>query len=208
MKIFPAFLILHFGRAALLDRGDGRDRLDDRPVGRATRHLRRWLHRSRKTFWPLGNSGWPIRGNNQSLIAGLDRLTLGPVWTPVTAAGVREAGAPRAVTSRRACTSAGGTFVVTIAKTPQRSSSIPCGWRWPQSSPFSSPIAWDHYWTMMLSRCFSSVRRGAGTPAGSAVRYAFWSALSGVATGLSPVTSAVEGVPVLGEQVWRDRHRS
>ena len=31
-----------------------------------------------RTFWRLGNSGWPVRGNNQSLVAAIDRLTTGP----------------------------------------------------------------------------------------------------------------------------------
>ena len=30
-----------------------------------------------KTFWRLGSSGWPVRGNNQSLVAALDRLISG-----------------------------------------------------------------------------------------------------------------------------------
>ncbi len=30
-----------------------------------------------QAFWRLGNSGWPVRGNNQSLIAAIDRLTMG-----------------------------------------------------------------------------------------------------------------------------------
>ena len=30
-----------------------------------------------RTFWRLGNSGWPVRGNNQSLVAAIDRLTTG-----------------------------------------------------------------------------------------------------------------------------------
>ncbi len=62
-----------------------------------------------KTFWRLGNSGWPIRGNNQSLIAAIDRLTLGFVPTPVNAAGVREAAdAPLALALFAvACTRAG-----------------------------------------------------------------------------------------------------
>ena len=44
-----------------------------------------------KTFWRLGSSGWPIRGNNQSLIAAIDRLTLGQAAVSVDAAGVRVA---------------------------------------------------------------------------------------------------------------------
>ena len=43
------------------------------------------------TFWRLGSSGWPIRGNNQSLVAALDRFTLGSssASVGVDLAGVR-----------------------------------------------------------------------------------------------------------------------
>ena len=43
-----------------------------------------------RTFWRLGNSGWPVRGNNQSLIAAIDRLTIGHFGT-ADLSGVRGA---------------------------------------------------------------------------------------------------------------------
>ena len=141
-----------------------------------------------KTFWRLGNSGWPIRGNNQSLIAALDRLTLGFVPTPVNAAGVREAAdAPLALALFAVLALVlVGTFVVTIAKTPRRSSSIPCEMAMATIlAILLSPIAWDHYWTMMLPAFLVVYVAAQERRRGSAVRYAFWSAAI-LTTGLSP----------------------
>ena len=80
-----------------------------------------------KTFWRLGNSGWPIRGNNQSLIAALDRLTLGFVSDSRQCR--RRSGSGRRAAG--ACTFAVlalvlfGSFVVVITRTPRRPSFDP-----------------------------------------------------------------------------------
>jgi hypothetical protein len=143
-----------------------------------------------KTFWRLGNSGWPIRGNNQSLIAALDRLTLGFVQTPVNAAGVREAAdAPLALALFAVLALVlVGTFVVRIAKTPRRPSFIPCEMAMATIlAILLSPIAWDHYWTMMLPAFLVVYVATQEQRRGSAVRYAFWSAAI-LTTGLSPMT--------------------
>ena len=121
-----------------------------------------------ETFWRIGNSGWPIRGNNQSLIAALDRLTLGLVQTPVNAAGVREAAdAPMALALFAALAPVlVGTFVVMIAKTPRRPSSILGEMAMATVlAILLSPIAWDHYWTMMLPAFLVDLRGRAGTAA-------------------------------------------
>ena len=47
-----------------------------------------------QTFWRLANSGWPIRGNNQSLIAAVDRLRIGDSRR-VTAQACRSPATPR-----------------------------------------------------------------------------------------------------------------
>jgi hypothetical protein len=143
-----------------------------------------------KTFWRLGNSGWPIRGNNQSLIAALDRLTLGFVQTPVNAARVREAAdAPLALALFAVLALVlVGAFVVRIAKTPRRPSFIPCEIAMATIlAILLSPIAWDHYWTMMLPAFLVVYVATQEQRRGSAVRYAFWSAAI-LTTGLSPMT--------------------
>ena len=155
-----------------------------------------------KTFWRLGNSGWPIRGNNQSLIAALDRLTLGFVQTPVNAAGVREAAdAPLALALFAVLALVlVGTFVVTIAKTPRRPSSIPCEMAMATIlAILLSPIAWDHYWTMMLPAFLVVYVAAQEQRRGSAVRYAFWSAAI-LTTGLSPVTLGSAGFNLVRER--------
>ena len=156
-----------------------------------------------KTFWRLGNSGWPIRGNNQSLIAALDRLTLGFVPpTPVNAAGVREAAdAPLALVLFAVLALVlVGTFVVTIAKTPRRPSSIPSEIAMATIlAILLSPIAWDHYWTLMLPAFLVVDVAARERGRGSAVRYAFWSAAI-LTTGLSPLTLGGAGFNFVRER--------
>jgi Glycosyltransferase family 87 len=156
-----------------------------------------------KTFWRLGNSGWPIRGNNQSLIAALDRLTLGFVPpTPVNAAGVREAAdAPLALALFAVLALVlVGTFVVTIAKTPRRPSSIPFEIAMATIlAILLSPIAWDHYWTLMLPAFLVVYVAAREWRRGSAVRYAFWSAAI-LTTGLSPMTLGGAGFNLARER--------
>jgi alpha-1,2-mannosyltransferase len=140
------------------------------------------------TFRRLGSSGWPIRGNNQSLIAALDRLTLEFVPTPVDAAGVREAAdAPPALALFAVLALLlVGAFVLTIARTPRRPSSIPCEMAMATIlAILLSPIAWDHYWLMMFP-AFLVVYVASQERRGSALHYAFWSAAL-LTTGLSPV---------------------
>ena len=148
-------LILYLAGAALLDRGDCRDGIGVRPVGREPTAIYGVAASriSRKTFWRLGNSGWPIRGNNQSLIAALDRLTLGFVRLAVDPAGVRVAAdAPLALALFAVLALVlVGAFVVRIVRTPRRPSFIPCEIAMATVlAILLSPIAWDHYWTMML----------------------------------------------------------
>ena len=106
-----------------------------------------------RTFWRLGNSGWPIRGNNQSLIAALDRLTLGPSSASVDPAGVRVgAEAPLTIILFGAlAVLLAAALVVIIVRTPRRPSAVPT-----EVAAVTvlaillSPIAWDHYWTLMF----------------------------------------------------------
>ena len=61
-----------------------------------------------------------------------------------------------------------------------------------------SPIAWDHYWTMMLPAFLVVYVAAQERRQGSAVRYAFWSAAI-LTTGLSPVTLGRSGFNLVRE---------
>jgi alpha-1,2-mannosyltransferase len=148
-----------------------------------------------KAFWRLGNSGWPIRGNNQSLIAAIDRLTIGNVATGFDGAGVRVAGdAPLATILFSALALLlVGALVVILATTPRRQTSIPC-----EVAAVTvlaillSPIAWDHYWTMMFLAFLILYDSRDERLLGRAGPYAFWTAAL-LITGLSPLTLGKAG---------------
>ena len=79
LKVFPALVIVYFIARRLLGGGHGR-RAYRRGLERcrAARGIRRrGFVDLAQTFWRLSTSGWPVRGNNQSLIAAIDRLTSG-----------------------------------------------------------------------------------------------------------------------------------
>jgi hypothetical protein len=143
-----------------------------------------------KDFWRLGNSGWPVRGNNQSLIAAVDRLTIGQVAAGFDGAGVRAAGeAPLA-----AVLFAGlailliSALIVVLATMPRRQASIPCELAAVTVlAILLSPIAWDHYWTLMFPALLILYDGRDARLLGRAGRLAFWAAAI-LTTGLSPLT--------------------
>ena len=150
-----------------------------------------------RTFWRLGSSGWPIRGNNQSLVAALDRLTLGfssarsasisrrQNWSR-SAAGDDSLRRPRDVAGLAA-------LVVTLVRTPRRASAVPA-----EVAAVTvlaillSPIAWDHYWTMMFPAFLIVHDSRDDRLLGRAGDYAFWTAAV-LTTGLSPLTLGKSG---------------
>ena len=79
-----------------------------------------------RDFLRLGNSGWPIRGNNQSLIAALDRLILGAWSAGVDPAGVRVGGeAPWTMMLFGVLALAlVAALVVILVRTPRRASAV------------------------------------------------------------------------------------
>ena len=202
LKIFPAFLILYFvarrGWMAAIAAIGSTIVLSVAPLATYGAGFADLV----KTFWRLGRSGWPIRGNNQSLIAALDRLTLGLAPAPVNPAGVREAAdAPLALALFGALALLlVVTFVVTIAKTPRRRSSIPCEMAMATLlAILLSPIAWDHYWTMMLPAFLVVYVAAQARRRASAVRYAFWLAAI-LTTGFSPLTAGGAGFNFVRER--------
>ena len=154
-----------------------------------------------RTFWRLSNSGWPIRGNNQSLIAALDRFTLGPWSAGVDPAGVRVGGeAPLTMMLFGVLAAAlVAALVVTMARTPHRSSAVP-----PELAAVTvlaillSPIAWDHYWTLMFPAFLILYDSRDERLLGRTGDYAFWTAAV-LTTGLSPLTLGRSGFNVARE---------
>jgi alpha-1,2-mannosyltransferase len=146
-----------------------------------------------ETFWRLANSGWPARGNNQSLVAALDRIASG-----FDASGVRvPADAPLAATLfvgiAVVLTVA---LIVVLASTPRQQNRIPC-----EVAAVTilaillSPIAWDHYWTLMLPAFLIAYDSQDPKLLGWPGRYAFWTAAA-LTTLLSPLTLGSAGFNV------------
>jgi alpha-1,2-mannosyltransferase len=147
-----------------------------------------------RTFWRLGNSGWPVRGNNQSLVAAIDRLTAGHLGIgDVSGVRVAEA-APLAATIF-----AGVAVVllliqfVTLLRTPRARSAVPV-----EMASVSvlaillSPIAWDHYWTMMFPAFLIIYGSSDRRLLGGAAPWLFWVAAV-LTSGLSPLTLGRSG---------------
>jgi hypothetical protein len=141
-------------------------------------------------FWRLGNSGWPIRGNNQSLVAAVDRLTIGLLGTGVDRSGVRVPDDATLATDLflGIAILLIGALVVALWRTARDNASIPLEIAAVTTlAILLSPIAWDHYWTMMFPAFLILYDSNADTLLGRPGRYAFWSAAV-LTTGLSPLT--------------------
>jgi alpha-1,2-mannosyltransferase len=148
-----------------------------------------------ETFWRLANSGWPARGNNQSLVAALERVTSG-----FDASGVRvPADAPLAATLFVGIAVVlAVALIVVLASTPRsrQQDRIPC-----EVAAVTilaillSPIAWDHYWTLMFPAFLIAYDSQDPKLLGGAGRYAFWTAAA-LTTLLSPLTLGSAGFNV------------
>jgi hypothetical protein len=147
------------------------------------------------TFWRLGNSGWPVRGNNQSLVAALDRWTSG-----FTVDGVRSFDEAPGFTLLYSVV-AGALIAMTIvalAAYPRRMrAAVPVELAAVTVlAVLLSPIAWDHYWTLLLP---AFVILYDWTKASRSIdRYAFWIAAV-LTTGLSPLTLGRRGFGIARE---------
>jgi len=146
-----------------------------------------------KTFWRLGNSGWPVRGNNQSLVAALDRVTSG-----FDVSGVRVAvDAPLAATLFLGVAIVlGAAFVLMLASTDRQQAGIPCEVAAATVlAILLSPIAWDHYWTLTLPAFLIAYDSQDPKLLGRVGTYAFWTAAA-LTTLLSPLTLGSAGFNV------------
>jgi hypothetical protein len=146
-------------------------------------------------FWRLGNSGWPVRGNNQSLIAAIDRMTLRFSATGFDGADVRVAGdAPSTIlifTGLAVFLAA--VLILILARTKRQQTMIPCELALVAVlAVLLSPIAWDHYWTLMFPAFLILYDSRDERWLGRTGAIAFWTAAT-LTTGLSPLTLGTSG---------------
>jgi alpha-1,2-mannosyltransferase len=186
LKAFPALLIVYFAAArnwtasivslltaavlfvlpAIVYGADGFGEL-----------VRAWVR--------LSGSGWPTRGNNQSLVAALDR------WTGTAGAeGVRTAAESPLAAGLFAAIAlllvlAAGFVVVrrnrSVACVPGEIAAVTA------LAILLSPIAWDHYWTLLFPAFLILYDSRDSALLGARARPLFWTAAV-LTTSLSPLT--------------------
>ena len=144
-----------------------------------------------RDFWRLANSGFPLRGNNQSLVAALDRWQFGN-----SADDVREpsVGAPAVIVV---------TMLVGIL--------LWIGARWQRPTMATttlqmfaaltlavvlSPIAWDHYWLLLFPALVATYDSRNDRLLGAAGGYLFWVAAVMI-SGFSPLLFGQQGFNVI-----------
>jgi len=146
-----------------------------------------------QTFWRLSTSGWPVRGNNQSLVAAIDRLTSG-----ANHAGVRLASeAPITMTVFVLMALLLLCALLAVMR-EQRSTRMAVAVEMTAVTVLAillSPIAWDHYWTLLFPACVIAYDSRDRRLLGRAGAYAFWVAAI-LTTGLSPLTLGGAGFNV------------
>lgn len=136
----------------------------------------------------ISSSGWPIRNNNQSLLAAIDRFT--GAWTET---GVRSASdAPLAlmlfVAAAILLLLLGVRWLFRTRETP----SIPMEMAGVLAlAVLTSPIAWDHYWVLLLP-AFMFVYQASRGPSGRLHAWVFWAAAL-LTTGISRATVGRDG---------------
>jgi alpha-1,2-mannosyltransferase len=142
-----------------------------------------------RTFWRLSTSGWPVRGNNQSLVAVIDRVMSGQ-----DGAGVRVASdAPEAVLvfAVVAVVLLGAMIAILLTWPPSRSGASIEIAAVIVLAVLLSPIAWDHYWTLLFP-AFVIVYDGRDERGWASM---FWLAAI-LTSGLSPLTLGASGFNV------------
>jgi hypothetical protein len=142
------------------------------------------------TWLSIGSGGWPIRGNNQSLIAALDRATgafgMSGVRTPEDA--------PLAsllfVVVTIGLAGAALSVIVATRREPLRVSCEVTAMT--VLAVLLAPIAWDHYWTLLFPAFFMVHQTGHPAMLGGIGQLAFWTAAV-LTSGASPLTVGREG---------------
>jgi alpha-1,2-mannosyltransferase len=143
------------------------------------------------TFWRLGNSGWPTRGNNQSLVAAIDRMVNG-----LSSNGVGELSSSPAIALGygAAALALVAAALASILRSLDRGPALTCVHLAIVTlvSILLSPIAWDHYWTLALPALVILYDSRGQRLLGRAGEWAFW-IVAVLLTGLSPLTIGRSG---------------
>jgi glycosyl transferase family 87 len=189
LKAFPALLIVHLasrgrwkGAGAALGTAAALTLLPAIATGPAAfaADFRRWL--------AISSSGWPIRNNNQSLLAAIDRFTGG--WRETGVRSITDAPVAFAL------------FLMGAVALVLLGSRWLYGTRAAPSIPtemaailalavLTSPIAWDHYWVLLLP-AFMFVYQAGRSPSGRLHAWIFWTAAV-LTTGISRATVGRDG---------------
>ncbi len=141
------------------------------------------------TFWRIAGSGWPTRGNNQSLVAAISRLV-----EPSSSTGVDGIGGAPLVVSLFAVAA----LTLIIAAVPvllgrRTTATVPCELAATITlAMLLPPIAWDHYWVLLLPAFVIVYFSNDIAPR---TRVVFWLAAI-LTTGLSPLTVGQSGFNV------------
>ncbi len=140
------------------------------------------------TFWRIAGSGWPTRGNNQSLVAAITRWVEPSISTGVDALS----DAPVAVGVFGIAALALVVAAVPVLMTRRTTASVPCELAATITlAVLLAPIAWDHYWVLLLP-AFVIVYYATDILPAVLARRVFWIAAL-LTTGLSPLTVGQSG---------------
>jgi alpha-1,2-mannosyltransferase len=124
-----------------------------------------------KDFWRLANSGFPARGNNQSLVAALDR---------VFGSGDGEFIHQAEGTTLVVYLVLAGVTLVTLAlaaiaaRAPRTATITVQMWAGLGAAVLLSPIAWDHYWVLLFPALYLVYDSRDGRLLGAGGGWAFW----------------------------------
>jgi hypothetical protein len=147
-------------------------------------------------FVRLGNSGWPIRVNNQSLIAVTDRLLISGIGANAQGVHTFSDAGPFVAGFWIVAMALGVAMLAPLVSTPRRRANVPAELAAVTTAAILiSPIAWDHYWLLMLPGFLIVYNATDRRALGPAARYAFWAAAL-LTTGLSPLTLGSSGFNV------------
>jgi alpha-1,2-mannosyltransferase len=137
------------------------------------------------TFFRIAGSGWPTRGNNQSLVAAISRL-IQPSTTGVDGLGEAPLVAGLFILAALALVVAAGLVVparsISAAAPAEIAATITL-------AVLLAPIAWDHYWVLLLPAFVILYYSNDIVPR---ARVVFWTSAI-LTTGLSPLTVGQSG---------------
>jgi hypothetical protein len=140
-----------------------------------------------RDFWRLANSGFPLRGNNQSLVAAFDRWQFG-----YSVDDVREP-------------AVGALAVIAVTLLVGILLWMAARWQQPPMATTAlqmfaaltlavvmSPIAWDHYWLLLFPALVATYDSRSHRLLGAAGNYLFWAAAVMI-SGFSPLLIGQQG---------------